>query len=174
MEFVMENLNVGCYKVTENAHLPEYGTEQSACFDLKASLQDVETVSVFGYSNSKSKRTVKNNSVTLYSNERVLVPTGIIFDLNFGQSLRIHPRSGLAWKTGITLLNCEGVVDADYVDPTFVMLYNISDVQFKITDGDRIAQAEIITASPRMNFDVISEKPVIKTDRKGGFGSTGV
>jgi dUTP pyrophosphatase len=94
--------------------------------------------------------------------------------LNFGQSLRIHPRSGLAWKTGITLLNCEGVVDADYVDPTFVMLYNISDVQFKITDGDRIAQAEIITASPRMNFDVISEKPVIKTDRKGGFGSTGV
>lgn len=167
-------IHLRCYKVTEKSHLPEYGTEDSACFDLKASLEDVESVSVFGITNSKTQRVVEDNSVLLYAGERILVPTGIIFDLSTGQSLRIHPRSGLAWKCGINLANCEGVVDADYVDPTFVMLHNNSDMPFKISDGDRIAQAEVHINFLKFNFDVITEKPVLKTDREGGFGSTGV
>ena len=103
----------------------------------------------------------------------MLVPTGLIFDLHPNESMRIHPRSGLSLKHGITVANCEGIVDADYVQQTYVLLYNISSETFLIDDGMRIAQAELIDIFEAMEIREISIRPEQKTSRNGGFGSTG-
>mgnify|MGYP001626627783 FL=1 len=76
-------------------------------------------------------------------------------------------------KNGIVVANCEGIVDPDYVNQTFVMLHNISHEPFHIRDGDRIAQGEVVPME-QVTFEVVDEEPGLKTDRSGGFGSTGV
>ena len=173
---MIEDSELKIFKLFPEAHMPIYGTEWSACFDLKASIRPTDTLTVYGQSNEKRKSVIDPNNgkgCILYSGERVLVPTGLVFDLTEDQSLRIHPRSGLAWKSGITVANCEGVVDADYVQQTYVMLQNISDQPFVIRDGDRIAQAEIVRNN-RVWFVETTIEPKEKTDRTGGLGSTGV
>ena len=173
---MIEDSELKIFKLFPEAHMPIYGTEWSACFDLKASIRPTDTLTVYRDSNEKRKSVIDPNNgkgCILYSGERVLVPTGLVFDLTEDQSLRIHPRSGLAWKSGITVANCEGVVDADYVQQTYVMLQNISDQPFVIRDGDRIAQAEIVRNN-RVWFVETTIEPKEKTDRTGGLGSTGV
>ena len=161
------------WKLWEEAHLPEYGSEWAACFDLKASLRSHDKVGVWGVINGKSQRKVdETNAVNLYHDERMLVPTGLVFDLNEDQSLRIHPRSGIALKNGVTVFNCEGVVDADYVQQTYVMLCNNSGEVFRISDGMRIAQGEIVKNN-QVVFELSDREPEPKTNRVGGFGSTG-
>lgn len=161
------------WKLWEEAHLPEYGSEWAACFDLKASLRDIDEVSVYTQTNVKEKRKVVDRCLYLAKGERMLVPTGLVFDLNEGESIRIHPRSGLSLKNGIVVANCEGVVDADYVQQTYVMLHNISTETFCIKDGDRIAQAEVAYGY-QYEITATDREPEEKTSRKGGFGSTGV
>lgn len=162
------------HKLFPEAHIPVYGSEWAACFDLSASIRNGDEISIRNDSNRKSVRIVCDNMFTLYSEERCLVPTGLIFHLSQIESLRIHPRSGLAWKDGISVANCEGIVDADYVDETFVMLHNLSTKPFLIADGMRIAQAEIVECRPQTLFLLTPDAPVSKTSRDGGFGSTGV
>ena len=176
--FQIEKTNLKIYKLWEEAHLPEYGSRLAACFDLKASLRLGDIVTVYDDRNVKGARKVSTNgeaqvSVTLYSGQRMLVPTGLVFDLSTTQSLRIHPRSGLSLKNGITVANCEGVVDSDYVQQTYVMLYNISTAPFDVLDGMRIAQDEIVRAI-RVGLVEIDYEPENKSDRTGGFGSTGL
>ena len=161
------------YKLFDEAHLPIYGTKWSACFDLSASIREQDEVTIMGASNLPTKRKLTDGFIPLYAGERCLVPTGLIFDLDQNQSLRIHPRSGLAWKQGISIANCEGVVDADYVEQSYVMLVNVSRNPLEIRDGMRVAQGEIINTPNRPDMYVIQSKPVQKTDRNGGFGSTG-
>ena len=102
-----------------------------------------------------------------------MVETGLIFDIPIGYSIRIHPRSGLAFKKGITLLNAEGIIDSDYTDELKILLYNTSNIDFFVHQGDRIAQGELVK-----NLDYTIEEcytaPAKKTNRIGGFGSTGV
>jgi dUTP pyrophosphatase len=172
--FQHEKNDLKIYKLWKEAHLPEYGTELAACFDLKASLRIGDTVTFYDDWNNKGSRRVEGNqSFTIYSGQRALLPTGLIFDLSITQSLRIHPRSGLALKNGITVANCEGVVDSDYVQQSYVMLLNVSTVPFDIVDGMRIAQAEIVRAV-RTELVEIDYEPSTKSDRTGGFGSTGL
>ena len=167
-------MNLHVWKLWEEAHVPEYGSEWAACFDLKASLRYGDEVTVYGATNRKGKRKVEEyGKITLYTNERMLVPTGCVFDLPSKDSLRIHPRSGLSLKSGIVIANCEGVVDPDYVQQTYVMLYNISDEPFIITDGDRIAQGEVVPMN-QTPIVLADAEPEQKTMRNGGFGSTGV
>ena len=127
-----DNINVKVYKVFPEAHMPELGTEWAACFDLKASMREGDEVMVINVNNKRRPAAYVNGKLFVYSGERVLIPTGLIFDLEDTQSMRIHPRSGLALKKGITLANCEGVVDADYVNQTYVMLHNMSDEVFTV------------------------------------------
>lgn len=175
MNELSDNLYV--WKLWDEAHLPVYGSEWAACFDLKASLRVDDIVTVYSTvaGNEKVKRKVsKEEGLVIYGGERVLVPTGLVFDLDPNTSLRIHPRSGLALKNGIIVANCEGVVDADYVQQTYVMLYNLSDEIFTVRDGDRIAQAEVLETYSKFVFDEVFDEPETKTSRTGGFGSTGV
>ena len=166
------------YKVKENAQMPVLATKKSACFDLHACLVEGDDVQMFHAVATKQlprrisifegKPFVQQNNM-----ERMLIPTGFIVDIPDGYSVRLHSRSGLAFKQGLYLTNCEGIIDSDYVDPIFAMMTNISNVPVKIFNGDRICQGELIRCE-RYTLDESDEAPTRKTDRDGGFGSTGV
>lgn len=167
----MNTLHV--WKLWEEANLPTYASEWAACFDIYASLRSGDQVTVYDEKNEKIKRPIVNRTVALFKRERMLIPTGLVFDLEENQSLRIHPRSGLSLKSGVAIANCEGVVDADYVQQTFVMLYNSSLKCFEIEDGMRVAQGEIVETHQHKIIESDRE-PENKSSRKGGFGSTGI
>jgi len=188
-------LQLGVYALNSDVKLPEYGTSLSSCFDL--SFCPTESI-VRGYNdkNEQVERFVdfRDGNLTILPGERLLVPTGMVFRLNYQVSIedfadivkhhdddislrdfsiRLHPRSGLALKRGLILANCEGVIDADYQHEVFVMLYNISKVAAIIGKGDRIAQGEVVCNEP-FSFYRLSEMPQQVSERSGGFGSTGV
>lgn len=162
------------YKSNTEATIPEYATKSSSCFDLHACLVPHTSIKC---------RLWNNDEEVLYVNEhgrlyvppmaRALIPTGLIFDIPKNHSLRLHPRSGISFKSGISLVNCEGVVDEDYVEPVYVAVMNMSNVPFLVSHADRICQAELVCDS---RYSIIESKtrPQTKTNRKGGFGSTGV
>jgi dUTP pyrophosphatase len=130
--------------------VPKYETEQSAGVDLRANIDE---------------------EVILYPMERKLIPTGIFIELPKGYEAQIRPRSGLAAKHGITVLNSPGTIDADYRGEIMVLLINLSNEYFSVKPGMRIAQM-IIARHEQANFldfDVLSE-----TERgDGGFGHSG-
>ena len=167
------------YKLNEQAQLPAFATKQSACFDLYANLVVNETVKY--YNSLTTKELPRRVSFDINSNrpylqinnmERMLIPTGLIADIPEGFSVRLHSRSGLAFKQGVYLANCEGIIDSDYVDPIFAMVTNISNVPTRIYDGDRICQGELVRCE-KYTLNESDEAPTQKTDREGGFGSTG-
>ena len=166
------------YKVKENAQMPVFATKKSACFDLHACLVEGDDVQMFhAVATKQLPRRISvfegKPFVQLNNMERMLIPTGLIVDIPDGYSVRLHSRSCLAFKQGLYLTNCEGIIDSDYVDPIFAMMTNISNVPVKIFNGDRICQGELIRCE-RYTLDESDEAPTRKTDRDGGFGSTGV
>ena len=173
------NTSLKFYKTNEEAQLPTFATDKSACFDLYANLINGEEVQYYQAIATKvlprriSFDINSNRSfIQLNDSERMLIPTGLIEDIPIGFSIRLHSRSGLAFKQGVYLTNCEGVIDSDYVDPIFAMVTNISNVPVKIYDGDRICQGELVRCE-KYTLDESDEAPTQKTDREGGFGSTG-
>ena len=130
--------------------LPEYTTELSAGMDLRANI-DVDLL--------------------LKPLQRVLVKTGLFIELTPGYEAQVRPRSGLAFKKGITVLNSPGTIDADYRGEIGVILVNLSDEDFIITDGERIAQMVISKHEQAIWKEVDSLE---NSERgNGGFGSTG-
>ena len=163
------------YKLFSGVKDPKRATEGSACFDLYSFLPDNSAVSVYisHFDELEIKnRLVQNERVQVNPKERVLIPTGLIFDIPSGYSMRLYPRSGLALKQGLTLANNVGIIDSDYVQPVYMMIYNISGYQQFVKDGERICQAELVREQPSVLMEV-HEQPERKTDRDGGFGSTG-
>ena len=131
--------------------LPKYQTELSAGMDLYTNLEE---------------------SITLKSLERKLIPTGLFLELSEGFEAQIRPRSGLAIKNGITVLNAPGTIDADYRGEIGVILVNLSTEKFSINNGDRIAQM-VIAKYETAEWQEVSE--INQTERgAGGFGSTTV
>jgi dUTP pyrophosphatase len=137
--------------VNKSAHkLPAYETEHSAGMDLRA---------------------MTERPVTLKPLERMLVGTGIYIELPVGYEAQVRPRSGLAIKHGITVLNSPGTIDADYRGEIGVILINLSDTAFTVNDGDRIAQMII---SKHEKAEMIETEEINLTDRgAGGFGHSG-
>lgn len=156
------------YQTNPYSSFPKFATMHSACFDIAACLKG-NSVQIFGQNSSRWS----NEEIYLYSGDRVAVPTGLILDIPEGYSVRLHPRSGLALKNGITMANCEGIIDSDYVDELKVIIVNNGGEPFVIKHGDRICQGELIK-SLDYTLEQCYTKPVQKTDRNGGFGSTGV
>ena len=168
------------YRLNANAQIPVFSTKQSACFDIHASLIDGEDIQYYQAISTKSvpRRVAldinsSNTFIQLNNMERMLIPTGLIADIPPGFSIRLHSRSGLAFKQGVYLANCEGIIDSDYVDPIFAMVTNISNVPVRIYNGDRICQGELVRCE-KYTLNESDEPPSQKTDREGGFGSTGV
>lgn len=131
--------------------LPAYATPQSAGMDLRANL---------------------DSPVTLRPMQRMLIGTGLHIALPEGFEAQIRPRSGLALKHGITVLNSPGTVDADYRGEIKVLLVNLSDTDFVINGGERIAQM-VIARHEQAVFETVNE--LDETERgEGGYGHTGV
>lgn len=162
------------YKIYDDVDAPFYGSNQAACFDICAYLKTGTQVKLWSDSAKKEiVRVIKDDRLVIYPTERVLVPTGLIFDIPKGYSLRLHPRSGQALKQGLTLANSEGVIDSDYVLETFCLMTNVSESNAVINTGDRICQAELVE-NLKYSLEETGSAPEPKTDRSGGFGSTGV
>jgi len=161
-----------CYKTYQDIVLPKFATDGSACFDIAFQMAGKFDYKVYNQNNKEITRQFSNNRIQIMPGERVMVPTGLIFDIPEEYSLRIHSRSGLALKKGLVLANAEGIVDSDYTEEVFVILQNISSVGILIDHGERIAQAELV---PVVKFSLVETKtaPKQKTTRAGGFGSTG-
>jgi len=165
------------YKMRGPVKSPKFGTEGSACFDICAFIEDGVPITVYRMSNLKVKLEPEWHDekikFRIAPGDRVLVPTGLIFDIPDGHSVRLHTRSSVSLKKGLTMPNGEGIIDSDYYHQTFVMLYNAGADEVLIEDGARIAQGELIK-----NYDYTIEEtedvPEQKTSRVGGFGSTGV
>jgi dUTP pyrophosphatase len=161
------------YKLDASVKDPYFATRGSACFDIHACILENTTYKVNQDTlNRTIEKSVKGTSIQLFTMERVLIPTGLIFDIPKGYSVRLHSRSGLVWKDGVYLTNCEGIIDYDYVEPIFVMLTNISQSPKTINNGDRVCQAELVEKVYH-SLEEIKEQPTQKTKRDGGFGSTG-
>ena len=131
--------------------LPTYETELSAGMDLRAFISD---------------------DIQIKSFQRILVPTGLFIELQKGTEAQIRPRSGLALKHGITVLNSPGTIDADYRGEIKILLINLSDTEFVIKNGDRIAQM-IISKHETITWEdaeILNET----TRGQGGYGHTGV
>lgn len=166
----MTFLNI--YKTHPDIKLPVFATSLSACFDLQFNRAGKFTYTGFDKFNGPITREFSNDRMIVMPGDRVLVPTGLIFDIPNEFSVRIHARSGLSLKKGLVLVNSEGVIDADYVEETMVMLTNISDSHIFIENLERVAQGELV----RKEHYLIAEtsiRPGLKTERNGGFGSTG-
>lgn len=160
------------YKTSENVTDPKFGTKNSACFDLHAYLKNGTSVTVYTPNNKQIFVPVRENKLEIKSGDRVLIPTGLIFDIPEDHSVRIHIRSSVALKKGLFLANAEGVVDQDYYHMTYIMVVNSSANTVYVEDNERIAQAELVPMY-KYNLMVTQETPEQKTDRIGGLGSTG-
>lgn len=133
-----------------NHDLPHYETLASAGMDLRANLTE---------------------AIILKPLERAIVKTGLFIELQIGTEAQVRPRSGLAIKKGITVLNAPGTIDADYRGEIGVILINLSNEDFKIEDGERVAQL-VIAKHERAEWQQVTE--LSETSRgEGGFGSTG-
>ena len=140
-------------KIVNKSHhaLPQYATEQSAGVDLRANLEA---------------------PIELRSMERRLIPTGLFISLPKGYEAQVRPRSGLAIKRGITVLNSPGTIDADYRGEICVILVNLSADPFIIEDGERIAQM-VIARHEQAEWEQV--EVLDETERgAGGFGHSGV
>jgi dUTP pyrophosphatase len=137
--------------VNKSKHaLPQYATVASAGFDVRANI---------------------DSPMVLKSMERALVPTGLFMELPEGHEAQVRPRSGLALKHGITVLNSPGTIDADYRGELKVLLINLSKEEFTINDGERIAQV-IVAKHERVLWEEVEQ--LMETERgAGGFGHTG-
>jgi dUTP pyrophosphatase len=164
------------YKDNSAATIPAFATSGSACFDLEACLTNIDIVTGYSQFNQKIEFPVELDAegafVYITPGSRVLIPTGLIFDLPPRHVLRIYPRSSTALKKGLILPNSVGIIDSDYVDPTYLLLMNVTDTKIKISSGERLCQAELL---PVYNYvlEETHEKPKKKTERNGGLGSTG-
>lgn len=151
---------------TDFPELPEYMTSGSSGIDLRAYFDNKMPEVRDGVSDNYSEY------FTLNPGARALIPTGMYIELPEGYEAQIRPRSGLAWKYGITVLNTPGTIDADYRGEIGVILINHSKTPFKINNGDRIAQM-IFVKVEKPEFVHVDE--LGDTDRgSGGFGHTGV
>lgn len=164
-------LSLRFFKLHDDVQLPTFSTGASACFDIRARIRG-ESVNCWSFSNAKHTVDAGYERFTLRSGERALIPTGLILDIPRGYSVRIHPRSGNAVKSGIALANGEGIIDADYHHQLYVPLINLTDEPFRINDGDRIAQGEMIR-DLEYAMGWTTQQPGKTTEREGGFGSTG-
>ncbi len=146
----MEKIKIKIKKLAQEVNTPQYQTEGSSGMDLSAFLTE---------------------PVTLRPLERKLIPTGLKLELPRNHEAQIRPRSGMSIKHGITLINCVGTVDEDYRGEICVPVVNISNEEYTIQNGDRIAQM-IIASVVKADVEV-AEEVSITSRGAGGFGSTG-
>ena len=139
------------YRINKNASLPRYATAGAAGADVEALIQ---------------------KDVTLQPGERAKIPTGLILEIAPGWEAQVRPRSGLAFKFGITVLNAPGTIDSDYRGELEILLVNTGNEPYTIHNADRIAQL-VFAPAPQVFLEE-TEEPGLTKRGGGGFGSTGI
>ncbi len=141
-------------KIINKSHhpLPDYGTFEAAGMDVRAFLPE--------------------GPVTLRPMQRALIPTGLYMQLPRGYECQVRPRSGLALKHGITLVNTPGTIDADYRGEIGIIMINLGEYDFTVNDGDRIAQF-VVKEYTRVEWEPVTRLDTTQRE-DGGFGHTGV
>lgn len=167
-------LYLSYFKMSDLAFDPVFATEDSACFDIFCSFFRIN-YDGFNKQNKPITRRFHDsqNTLIIMPGDRIMVPTGLIFDIPKNYSMRIHIRSSSAYKRGLYLINGEGIIDSDYVEELSILTGNNTENPIVLTHGERIAQGELIRHE-RFSMKQIPKKPETKTNRKGGIGSTGV
>jgi dUTP pyrophosphatase len=160
------------FRDNPNSIIPKFQTGGAACFDLHACLKGIDHIMSVSYDGKMGKTWFTQEKVQVYPQTTIMVPTGLIMDIPEGYSVRVHNRSSVPLKKGLFLLNAEGIIDSDYVDPVYVMLYNYGTEVVTVEHGERIAQAELVE-NLKYTLEEIYEKPSLKGNRTGGLGSTG-
>lgn len=137
--------------INRSSHaLPAYETRSSAGMDVRANISE---------------------AIVLKSMSRTLIPTGLFLEIPHGYECQVRPRSGLALKRGVSVLNTPGTIDADYRGEVGVILFNMSDEEFTVENGERIAQ---LVFAPVLQVEWDESESLSETERGvGGFGSTG-
>ncbi|MDH5720966.1 MAG: dUTP diphosphatase [Spirochaetia bacterium] len=149
----MNEISVKIAKLHSDVKIPERSSQEAACYDLRAHLSE---------------------TILLKPMERRAVPTGLKVEIPEGYLLSVRPRSGLAIKEGITLINSPGTIDSDYRGEIKVLLVNLSDKPVEIKNDERIAQL-ILEKALGINWQEKTERELSHTIRgEGGFGSTGI
>jgi dUTP pyrophosphatase len=169
------------YKLYADVEDLKFSTKGSACFDLRAYLwgkggggvdgEQLQTHWGPGLGGVGETSEVKDGAFVLNSGARALIPTGMVLDIPVGHSVRIHPRSGVSFNKGLSLSNCEGIVDSDYAEEVYISVINHSNTPLEIAHNERIAQAELVRNNHYI-FKELNKRPE-RTTRDGGFGSTG-
>lgn len=138
--------------INRSSHaLPAYETLSSAGMDVRANISE---------------------AIVLKSMSRTLIPTGLFLEIPHGYECQVRPRSGLALKRGVSVLNTPGTIDADYRGEVGVILFNMSDEEFTVENGERIAQ---LVFAPVLQVEWDESESLSETERGvGGFGSTGI
>lgn len=173
-------------KLKENAQTPSLATDLSMAYDLRACLTDGDTL--VSYTDNANRQNVIVKSMPEFEgkvgfyiepNARVLIPTGLRFVIDENYGVAVVPRSGLSVKNGLTLINCTGIIDADYKDEVFITLTNTTRQRQFIAHGERLCQSFLVkrecTAKelPCITEEEANKQPTKPTQRRGGFGSTG-
>lgn len=164
-------------KLYDEANTPERATSGSSGYDLYA--DNIKRIYIHGggngermYSGEDLKRRINGPEFTISYLERVLIGTGIQATVGPGYEIQIRPRSGLALKQGLTVLNTPGTIDEDYRDELGVIIVNLSRADQVIRRGDRIAQM-VVCPIITPEIEIVNSLPSPNSNRDGGFGSTG-
>lgn len=154
-----------------NNILPEYANTGDAGMDLRADFSQGISDKFFHYADFDSER----NVLLIFSGGRALIPINIHTAIPEGYEIQIRPRSGLALKEGITVLNTPGTIDAGYRNSWGVILFNTSDDVFEVSQGDRIAQA-VLNKFEKIEWDIVNDLSELDKSERGetGFGDSGI
>ena len=150
---------------------PEYSHTGDSGFDLRAWIEEG-----IGYECAVHNNSYNKYSIIINPMDRVLIHTGVYFNIPDNCEIQVRPRSGLALKDGITVLNTPGTVDKNYTNEVCVILFNASNQPFEVCNGDRIAQAVLVPVYNKENVNLVSSISIDENEYrdKNGFGSTGI
>lgn len=165
----MSTGNLYIEPVTNEARLPEKKTDHAACYDIRLNLVNRNITYIRG--SGESQTLMAKKSYEIYPGERALLPTGLKMCCDPGWKIEVAPRSGNAFKLGITLINAIGVLDADYRDEAMLLIVNHGNNAVTLKDGERFAQLSLEVVND-VNL-IVGKLPKTESNRVGGIGSSG-
>lgn len=172
----MKAIPLKVYKADPEAQIPTLATSGSACFDVSSCFYVGDKIKCYNVWNKEVNLVAKvisgKPAFQLSPQQRALVPTGLVFDIPEGYVMKMWVRSSVALKKGLVLANGTGIIDSDYVEPSYIILQNMSESLVTISTGERLAQCAIEPVY-HVSITETDDKPEQKTERDGGLGSTG-
>ena len=172
LRMMLKNGQIGIDFVYKDTKIPLKATEKSSCYDVFSYLKTGTVVTVYNGYNEKQKIQLTEDRITILPFCRYLIPTGCKFWIPAEHSLRIHPRSGGPLKQGLSIPNCEGIIDEDYPEQTYAIIANWSFMTATIEHHERVCQIELVSV---LDFGFFETKVELVpfTDRVSGLGHTG-